>query len=178
VILGVLVAISGLTGTLLSGYLSDRWTSRGVPAARFRVTLVAWSIIIPGTALWPLMPSPALSYAFLAIAIFGTSLGQAAAPPSIQDVVPNSMRGQAIAVYLLIGGLLGIGLGPTSIALVTDRVYGNEAMLPYALVTVAAPAALLGLWLCWSGQAVYSRTLAVVTGRPDPINFRSEESPR
>ncbi len=166
-ILGALVAGSGLAGTLLSGFLSDRWRARGLPAARFRVTLVAWSVIIPAAALWPLMPSPALSFGLLAVAVAGFALGQAAAPASIQDVVPNAMRGQAIALYLLIGGLLGIGFGPTSVALVTDYIFGAEAMLPYALVSVSVPASLIGLYLSWSGQAPYVRTLAAVQAGAD-----------
>ncbi len=166
-ILGLLVAGSGLAGTLLSGFLSDRWRAKGVPAARFRVTLVAWSVIIPAAALWPLMPTAALAFALLAVAVAGFALGQAAAPASIQEVVPNGMRGQAIALYLLIGGLLGIGFGPTSVALVTDHVFGAEAMLPYALVSVSLPASLVGLYLSWSGQAPYARTLAAVQSRVD-----------
>lgn len=159
-ILGALVALAGLAGTVLSGFLSDRWRARKVPAARFRVTLAAWLIIIPAAALWPLMPSLVLAFALLALAVAGFALGQAAAPASIQEVLPNAMRGQAIALYLLLGGLLGIGFGPTSVALMTDYVFGNEAMLPYALVAVSVPASLIGLYLCWSGQAPYARTLA------------------
>ncbi|WP_296259530.1 MULTISPECIES: spinster family MFS transporter [unclassified Pseudomonas] len=160
-ILGLVIAFAGLCGTLLSGQLSDRWLMQGRPAARFRVTLVAWAFIIPAALSWPLVPDPNLSFLLLGFAVFGFSIGQAAAPASIQDIVPNSMRGQAVAVYLLLGGLLGIGLGPTSVALVNDYLYAGEPhALPYALVTVTLPAAVLGLWMSWSGLACYARTCA------------------
>ncbi len=157
-ILGVLVAISGLLGTLASGFLSDRWLARSVPAARFRVTLVAWVLMLPSVASWSLAPSAPLSFALLALGVAGLSIGQAAAPVAIQEIVPNNMRGQAIAVYLLLGGLLGIGFGPTSVALVTDYVFKDDQALPYALACVAAPAALLGLWLTLSGLGHYARS--------------------
>ncbi|WP_219856714.1 spinster family MFS transporter [Pseudomonas capeferrum] len=164
-ILGLIIAFAGLCGTLLSGQLSDRWLAQGKPAARFRVTLVAWAFIIPAALSWPLMPDAKLSFLLLGFAIFGFSIGQAAAPASIQDIVPNSMRGQAVAVYLLLGGLLGIGLGPTSVALVNDYLYaGDPQALPYALVTVTLPAAVLGLWMSWSGLACYARTCASLKG--------------
>jgi len=162
VIVGILVALGGLVGTLTSGFLSDRWLAQDKPAARFRVTLVAWAIIIPGAILWPLMPSAPLSLAMLTLAITGFAMAQAAAPPSVQDVFPNAMRGQAIALYLLLGGLVGIGLGPMLVALVTDHMFGDDAMLGTSLVVVTAPLTLIGLWLSISGQRPYARTLSAL----------------
>ncbi len=156
--IGALVAASGLCGTLLSGFLSDRWLARGVPGARFRVTLVAWTMMLPSVATWPLAPAPEISLALLALAVFGLSIGQAAAPTAIQEIVPNDMRGQAIALYLLLGGLLGIGFGPTSVALVTDYVFKDDQALQYALVLVAVFAATLGLALTLTGLKPYART--------------------
>jgi MFS family permease len=163
-VLGGLVAAAGLTGTLISGFLSDRWTARQVPGARLRVTLVAWALIIPGTVAWPLVGDARLSFALLALTVGSISLAQAAAPAAIQDVVPNRMRGQAIAVYLLIAGLLGIGFGPTAVALITDRLFHSDAALPYSLALVGAPMALAGMWLSWSGLKPYAGTRAKLLG--------------
>jgi hypothetical protein len=76
--------------------------------------------------------------------------------------VPNRMRGQAIAVYLLLAGLLGIGLGPTSVALVTDFVFHDDKALPYSMALMAGPSSLLGLWLIASGLRPYARTQAAL----------------
>lgn len=154
--IGLLLAVAGIIGTLGCGVLSDHWLMRGTPGARFRVTLVAWAIIVPAASLWPLMPTPATGMAMLGFAVVGITAGQAAAPPSIQDVVPNGMRGQAIAAYLLVAGLLGIGLGPTSVALVTDRLFHDESLLHYSLTVIALPCSLLGAWLSISGQKSYA----------------------
>lgn len=158
-VLGVVVAGSGLAGTLLSAFLSDHWANRKLPAARLRVTMVSWAFMIPGVILWPLVPDQTLSLAFLVFAVGGASIAQAAAPAVIQEVTPNRMRGQAIAVYLLLGGLLGIGFGPTSIALVTDNVFRDDAALPLSIVTVCLPMALIGLWLTLTGLKPYQRTV-------------------
>jgi MFS family permease len=163
-VLGGLVAGAGLVGTLISGYLSDRWANAQVPAARLRVTMIAWAVMIPAATLWPLAGSARLSFILLALTVGSLSIAQAAAPAAIQDVVPNRMRGQAIAIYLLIAGLLGIGFGPTAIALVTDRVFHSDAALPYSLALVGAPMALIGLWLSWSGLKPYARTRAELAG--------------
>ena len=136
VILGILIAVVGVAGTLLSGVLSDRWSARGVTSARFRVALTGTLICAPLGVLWPLAGTANTAFALLGGAIFGLSIAQSAAPASIQEVVPNRMRGQAIAVYLLIAGLLGIGLGPMLVAFVSDTVFGDSAMLPLSLIHI------------------------------------------
>jgi MFS family permease len=159
-ILGVIIAVAGVSGTLASGALSDRWAARSVPAARFRVALVGVGLFAVPSVLWPLMPDARLAFALLFVNLLGLSIAQAAAPTSIQAVVPNRMRGQAIAVYLLLAGLLGIGLGPTAVALVTDHLFHQDAALRYSLALTAAPSALFGLWLISSGLRPYARSCA------------------
>jgi MFS family permease len=159
-IIGALVAAAGLTGTLTSAFLSDRWANSGVPAARLRVTLVGWAVIIPGAIAWPLVGDARLSFLLLALTVGSISLAQSAAPAAIQEVVPNRMRGQAVAVYLLIAGFLGIGLGPTAVAMVTDHLFHSDSALPQSLALVSAPMALIGLWLSWSGLKPFARTQA------------------
>ena len=161
-IIGVLVAVGGLVGTLLSGWISDRWAARGVPAARLRMAAVAWVLVLPTVCLWSLAPAPWMSFTLLTIVVTGFGMAQAAAPTAVQEITPNRMRGKAVAVYLLIGGLLGIGFGPMSIALVTDHVFKSDAGLPYALALVGGPTALLGLWLTWSGLKPYQRTVEIL----------------
>lgn len=156
-ILGIIIAAAGVAGTLASGALSDQWASRGIPAARFRVALVGVGLLAAPSVLWPLMPNATLAFALLCINLVGLSIAQAAAPASIQAVVPNRMRGQAIAVYLLLAGLLGIGLGPTAVALVTDHLFHHDTALRYSIALTAAPAALLALWLIGSGLRPYAQ---------------------
>jgi MFS family permease len=159
VVLGLIVATAGGIGTLLSGTSSDSWVGRSVSAARFRVGVA----LLPLPAiLWPLSPSPQLSYALLFLTVFSLSIAQSAAPALIQSVVPNRMRGPAIALYLLLAGLLGIGLGPTAVALVTDYVFHDSGALGYSMALTAGPAAVMGLWLIGSGLKYYAATFAVL----------------
>jgi hypothetical protein len=51
------------------------------------------------------------------------------------------MRGQVSAVYLFVVNLIGIGFGPTVVALITDGVYADDAALRYALAWVGGGAA-------------------------------------
>jgi MFS family permease len=159
IVIGILVATAGAIGTLLSGYLSDYFSRLRVHAARLRVAFIG-ALLLPAPAvLWPLSGTPELAYALLFLTVFSLSIAQSAAPAVIQSVVPNRMRGLAIATYLLLAGLLGIGLGPTLAALLTDYVFKDSSALRYSLAISAAPTALLALWLIGSGLKPYEASI-------------------
>ena len=162
IVIGIVVAAAGAIGTLLSGFLSDYFSNRSVSAARLRVAFVGVLLLPAPAVLWPLVGTPALAYALLFLTVFSLSIAQSAAPALIQSVVPNRMRGQAIASYLLLAGLLGIGLGPTLVALLTDFVFKDNSALRYSLAISAAPAALFALWLIGSGLKHYEATFAAL----------------
>lgn len=152
--IGAAMILTGLTGPQITGWLSDRWISRQVPAARFRIIYWAICLVLPAST-WALMPNPYLCYAMLVAALFGLTIVQAAMPVAMQEVVPNEMRGQVVTLYLLISNLVGIGLGPTSVALLTDRVFKGDDMLGWSLASTALPAALLSLWVSRSALSPY-----------------------
>jgi MFS family permease len=106
------------------------------------------------------MPNATLAFILLAFTVGGFAVAQAAAPAAIQEVFPNRMRGQAVALYLLLAGLVGIGFGPMLIALATDLMFGNDAMIGFSIALTAAPLMLLGVYLSLSGLKPYARTFA------------------
>ena len=63
--------------------------------------------------------------------------GAACGFSSILDVVPNRHRGFAMAVSFFLNVALGAGLGPTSVALVSDRAFGSTAGLGPAIALTA-----------------------------------------
>jgi hypothetical protein len=78
-------------------------------------------------------------------------------------VTPPEMRGQVVALYLLISNLLGLTLGPLLVALGTDRIFHDDlavgrslALLP--LVTI--PLAIAGLV---GARSAYARAYAAIT---------------
>jgi len=162
VLLGVIVATAGGIGTLLSGFLSDFWAHRGVTAARLRVAVVG-ALLLPVPAVFgPLATTPELGFGLLFLTVFALSMAQSAAPALIQSIVPNRMRGQAVASYLLLAGLMGIGLGPTLVALMTDYVFKDNGALHYSIAVTAGPAALLAVWVMGSGLKYYEATYAAL----------------
>jgi MFS family permease len=74
-------------------------------------------------------------------------------------MMPNQMRGFASALSGLLVNLIGLGLGPTSIALVTDYVFKDEQMLRYSLAYVPPIVLLVGSILGFLAMRPYLKSL-------------------
>jgi MFS family permease len=148
--LGMATIAGSIFGSMLGGWLSDRLVARGENGARARVMLIGYLALLPA-AFWSVAPSPWLAMLGVGAVVFSVGIVQSAMPLALQEAVPASMRGQIIALQLMIVGLLSFGLGPTLVALFTDQVFQNDAMLPWSMVCVALPIAVAGSLLCGFG---------------------------
>ena len=140
-------------GTLLAEYLTRRRPKDALLVA----CLLSYGLAMPLLAAMPLMPSPwlALLLGFLGFTAWSmTAPGQNAA---IQIVTPNEMRGQISALYLFSISVVGGGFGPTAIALITDKVFHDEAMLRYALSGFTMMVGPVVLLLIFSAVKPYAR---------------------
>ena len=157
---GLLVTVCGTLGTLVGGWLADRWRRRGVVDANLRVGVVAAVGMVPLGLGYTLSPHVWTSFGLLAGAQFFAGMPWGVAAAAVQEAVPASMRGQATALYLFVINLIGLGIGPTAVALATDQLFRNEQLVHYslALVTVAAQAG--ALVLLWTGLAPFRRTMS------------------
>jgi hypothetical protein len=75
----------------------------------------------------------------------------------IQDVVPNQLRGQAAALNYICTGIIGLSLGPISVAMVTQYVLRDSGLLGNALVIIIVPLAAIGFFACYLGQDAYQK---------------------
>ena len=85
------------------------------------------------------------------------------AAAAIQEMMPNEMRGQASAIYLFVVNLIGLGLGPTAVAVMTDYVFRDDNMVNYSLLVVASVAHIGAALLLWLGLKPYLASLARLT---------------
>jgi MFS family permease len=135
--LGINGAVFASLSVLVGGVLADRWYGQGKRDAKLRVALIGSLLWFPPGLAYPLVGDGALALVLLLLATLGGSLGIGCAVAALQELMPNRMRGQAVAAYAVIANLIGLGMGPTAVALLTDRVFGDESMLRYSLVVVS-----------------------------------------
>nr|WP_306276421.1 MFS transporter [Pseudomonas oleovorans] len=136
IVYGSIVAVFGCLGIVFGGRLADWMAKRGRSDANMRVGLYAALGALPMVVLYPLVDSAFWASVLMAPTVFCLSMPFGVAPAAIQEIMPNSMRGQASAIYLFVITLIGLGVGPTAVALVTDFVFADDAALRYSLLIV------------------------------------------
>ncbi len=158
---GLIVLIGGASGVVSGGWFADRWYSKGKKDAKIRVAMIAGLAGLLPTLIYPIMPSLALTLAVMAIATYFSNFMMGLGPAAIQEIVPHNMRGQFSALYLFIVNLIGLGLGPTAVALCTDFVFGDASAIRYSLMIVPPIALAVSTFLLWRCLAYYQKTHAV-----------------
>jgi MFS family permease len=142
---GMVILIFGPLGVNFGGWLAQRWYLRGRRAAHMRVTLLGACILVPASILVPLMPTPELAVMMLVPATIGGAIPTATAGAALMMIVPNQMRGQTTAIYYFVISVLGLTLGPLSVAIVTDSYFADEAALRYSIAIVSGGAGIPAL---------------------------------
>ncbi len=148
---GAIVATCGTAGVFFGGWLSDRLSQRGLSAAKMRVGLLAASVWATTGIFYPLVEDGNVAMLLLIPTVFFASMPFGLAPAAIQEMMPNAMRGQASAIYLFVVNLIGLGLGPSAVAWITDFGFEDESKLRYSLLIVNCAAHLVAAVLLWLG---------------------------
>ena len=131
-VIGVVTMVTSIAGVFAGSYLSERFAPRH-DNANLRVVLIGWIIATPCMVISPLMPDVLAAITLIGVASFAAGMGAPTQNAALQSVVPNQMRGQITALYLLTYTLAAQGIGPSFIAAITEKIVGHEAGLRYAL---------------------------------------------
>jgi len=165
---GPVVMLAGIGGVVVSGFLAERWLSKGLVDATIRLPVYAILLAIPCAIAFPLMGNAWVSLVLLGLVIFLGTVPFGAGVSTFPLITPNRMRAQVVAVYLLIANLLGYSAGPILIAWLTDSVFASPDAINKSLA-VASPAIMaVGVLLCVSALRPY-RALAAASPSTQPI---------
>jgi MFS family permease len=142
---GVITAVAGVAGALAGGILSDRAERRGGARAR----LVPIALAAAAGALAAAMVSGGLTMVFLGLALWtlASAIGGIGGIAALQELLPNEYRGVGISLVAFCNTLLGLGVGPTLVALATEQVYGDPMAVGHAMTLVVLPAGVVACLL-------------------------------
>ena len=152
-VMGLIVLIGGVSGMLTGGRWSDSLLRGGERDGALKVAMLS---SLGGTVIFGLLLS-ALGSELAIIALYLTGVFLLAMPAgscyaASQMILPNQVRGQALALILFIANLGGLTLGPLLPGLLNDRVFlselalGKSLAITLTLSTLAA--ALVFAWAC------------------------------
>jgi MFS family permease len=161
-VFGLMTVVFGSAGIVFGGRLADSMRRRGVTDASLRVGLYAAIATIPIGFIYLLVPDGNLAAIALAPVTFTMAMPFGVAPAAIQEIMPNRMRAQASSIYLFTVNLIGLGCGPTAVALVTDYVFHDDNAVGYSLLLVGSIAGTLAIVFLSLGLKPYRETLARV----------------
>ncbi len=156
---GIIMLICGPLGVNGGGWLADRLYGKGYKDGHMRAVLIGCAALIPFSVLVPLMPTPALALAALVPASIGGGIVSATGAAALMMIAPNQLRGQASALYYFVINLLGLTVGPTAVALVTDFVFGTDSALRYSIAIVSAVAGAGAVAVLFYCLAHYARSM-------------------
>ena len=161
---GVLTMTVGVAGTLIGGRLTDRLARQGRADAPILVGMLGAGGMLITAAAYPLVNSPTVA-AFLLVPVnLFAAMPWGAASAAVAEAMPSRMRGQGGALYQLVVNLVSGVLGPFSVAVLTDRLFGDESALRYSLSICAVVGMTLTLLLLQWGRPAFRRTVEAARG--------------
>ncbi len=145
--LGLVILGCALAGNLSSGGLASRLLRRGRANASLITMAIGAGLLVPAAIFGPLIPGAALAQIAVAIIYFAMALCFGVATASFVAVTPGPIRGQMIALYLLLGNLIGLVLGPPSVGYILDHILADPSRVGQGLSIVAVVSVAPGFWL-------------------------------
>lgn len=149
-ILGAMLLVLAPAAVYCGGWLIDRLRGRGQYGAPFIVSIGAAIALVPLSLFATTSNSDTLTLALLGPLIFCGCISQVAAPAVIQMMVPNEMRAQISAIWMLVMNLVATIFGPTLVGFVTVYVLGDDMAVGQSIAivnVVSAPVAAVILWI-------------------------------
>jgi MFS family permease len=131
---GLTLSIVGTVSVLLGARASEWMDARGFTDTNMRLPAIVFALAVVPAILAYLMPSGGWSAAFLILAQLIGGFATAPMMAGLQLMTPNEMRGQMMAVFVLVSSVFGSGIGPLIVALFTDYVFMNDHAVGWSLI--------------------------------------------
>jgi MFS family permease len=157
--LGTVMLVANTAGVFCGGWLSDWLLRRGHTDAPMRAAAIGAACMFVPAIAFAQTASLNASLAWLVVAMFFASFPLATSAAAMQTLAPNQMRAQISATFLLVSNLIGLGLGTTVVALITDKVFGSPLAVGHSMTIINAIATALAVVLLCLGCKQFRASL-------------------
>lgn len=144
--LGLIFGIGGILGTLLGGFVASRWFARD-ERSQMRFSALMTVLLVPCIVVFLFVrrKDSALIALVPLIIVGNVFLGPSFAV--LQRLVADEMRATTLAVVMLFANLIGMGVGPQLVGILSDALrssLGNNS-LRVAMLSMS----FAGVWAAW-----------------------------
>jgi len=160
---GIMTLTLGPTTVAAIGVLCDRWREAGRDDAPFRLLSLGFVAMVLASSTALLMPVGWAALALLGLTTMAMGVVTSTGIIALLDITPAAIRGQVVAIYYMTISIAGLGLGPTTVGLLSTRLFG-EANLHLAVAAVPAIFGLVPLLLLRPIGNAYRAEKAAVSG--------------
>jgi MFS family permease len=159
---GLIFGIGGIAGTLLGGRVAAEWFAQN-ERGQMRLSAIVVASLVPCFVLFLLLPQK--NYVLISLMLVALAFGCFIGPTFalMQRLVVDDMRSTTLALVMLLANLLGMGVGPQLVGILSDLLQprlGSDS-LRYAMLMVS----LVALWAAYHfwqvGETVHEDLLDV-----------------
>jgi len=162
---GWIAAVGGVLGTFFGGISSDWWQTR-FQSGRPMFLAVTLTLLLPFNFAYRIFPGDHILFwvgLFFAFIQLGMFYGPTFA--TVQDLAPARVRATAIAFYILLLNMVGLGVGITFGGIAIDYLIAAEVAEPYTKTLLAFTIlSSFAIPLLYIGGKYYHRDKAQLSG--------------
>ncbi|MGA0604734.1 spinster family MFS transporter [Phenylobacterium sp. VNQ135] len=160
--LGLISGLCGAFSSIAGGWIADRTSARNVRDCLIAPAL-AVLVSVPVFILALLTPDARLALAILVVPYALNYFWYGPVYGTTQGIVPPNMRATAAAILLFVINLIGLGLGPLAVGLLSDYVangldLGPGAGIRWALI-IASLFGVLSAGLFWAARKTIAQEM-------------------
>ena len=164
--LGLIFGLAGIAGILIGGYVASRWFT-GNERGQMRMSALTVATLVPWFVAFLTLPQKhqALIALIPLVMVFLVFMGPTYA--LMQRLVADEMRATMMAVMMLLVNLIGMGIGPQVVGILSDMLMpalGRDS-LRYAMLIMS----FVALWSAYHfwrvGRTVQEDLLSIVARR-------------
>ena len=156
VIYGGITVGFAICGVLAGGVIGD-WlaTKKGYTDAFIRVPLWGACILFFPACVATLVATAFQSFLIMAFFQFFASFHAGMAVAGLLTITPPQFKAQATAIYLFSINVIGLGMGPLLVALVTDYGFKDDAAVGYSMAIIGGLASIVAITLLRQAMKMY-----------------------
>ncbi|MSO97850.1 MAG: MFS transporter [Rhodospirillaceae bacterium] len=148
-------AITGAGSSITVGWFMSWLIAKGRDDASMIAIAVHGLFCMVFGTLTCLVPGSTLMMMMLFCKSFTSNWSSSALLMGLSQITPNEQRGQIIAIYTLVNGLIALTAGGYIIGLLSDNVFTEPTGIRYSLTTIFAGGGGLAMLLVFAGRPAF-----------------------